>query len=303
MAEDPNWPRASDWLVASTAAHHERLTRHGDPHAVPTPDLVLLGVPAHRTSISLTGAHATPAAVRAALARYSTWDASTGTELADLSIVDLGDIDDPDGPDGERATRTAVRQFPEVPVLALGGDNSITHALAHGEWADGLVTVDAHHDLRDGRSNGSPVRRLIEAGLDGRRIVQVGISDFANSAHYAARARELGITVIPRSALDRRPIADAMAEALDIAGAGEDARVHVDLDVDVCDRAVAPACPASLPGGISAAQLRQAARVAGADPRVVGRAGGGRRRGHAPLSGRLRIRRRTGRCAWSGSSG
>ena len=48
-----------------------------------------------------------------------------------------------------------------------------------------------------------------------------------------------------------------------------DARVHVDLDVDVCDRAVAPACPASLPGGISAAQLRAAARVSAADPRVV----------------------------------
>ena len=30
-----------------------------------------------------------------------------------------------------------------------------------------------------------------------------------------------------------------------------------------------PACPASLPGGISAAELRAAARAAGADPRVV----------------------------------
>jgi len=61
-----------------------------------------------------------------------------------------------------------------------------------------------------------------------------------------------------------------MAEALAIASGGSgDAQVHVDLDVDVCDRAVAPACPASLPGGISAAQLRSAARAAGADNRVV----------------------------------
>ncbi len=58
-------------------------------------------------------------------------------------------------------------------------------------------------------------------------------------------------------------------EALAIAADGRAARVHVDLDVDVCDRAVAPACPASLPGGITAAQLRAAARAAGADPRVV----------------------------------
>ena len=45
--------------------------------------------------------------------------------------------------------------------------------------------------------------------------------------------------------------------------------MHVDLDVDVCDRAVAPACPASVPGGLSAYELRQAARAAGADRRVV----------------------------------
>jgi formiminoglutamase len=65
-------------------------------------------------------------------------------------------------------------------------------------------------------------------------------------------------------------MADVMAEALEIASAGSpDARVHVDLDLDVCDRAVAPACPASLPGGIGARQLRAAARAAGADPRVV----------------------------------
>ena len=154
--------------------------------------------------------------------------------------------------------------------MALGGDNSITVAVARGRRADGLVTLDAHHDLRDGRSNGSPVRRLVEGGLEGRRVVQVGIADFANSREYAARARDLGITVIHREALDRRPMDDVMAEALAIASGGSgDARVHVDLDVDVCDRSVAPACPASLPGGISAAQLRSAARAAGADPRVV----------------------------------
>ena len=270
MADDPRWPRASAWLADSTAAHHARLATHGSPHAARRPDLVVLGVPAHRTSISPTGAHATPGAVRAALARYSTWTASTGTDLADLAVLDLGDIEDPDGPDGERATAAAVRQFPEVPVVALGGDNSITYAVAHGAWADGLVTLDAHHDLRDGTSNGSPVRRLIESGLDGRRVVQIGISDFANSREYAARARDLGITVIHRDVLDVRPMADVMAEALDVAGAGQDARIHVDLDVDVCDRSVAPACPASVPGGISAAQLRAAARAAGADPRVVG---------------------------------
>ena len=55
--------------------------------------------------------------------------------------------------------------------------------------ATGMVTLDAHHDVRDGMSNGSPVARLVESGMDGRAIVQIGISDFANSREYAARAR------------------------------------------------------------------------------------------------------------------
>ena len=184
MTDDPRWPRAAHWLAAGS----------------PRPTLAVLGVPAHRTSISPTGAEATPAAVRAALARYSTYAASHGVDLADLAVRDAGDVDDPDGPEGEARVQAAVEALAEVPVLiALGGDNSITHSVMRARFgstlgAAGLVTLDAHHDLRDGMSNGSPVRRLVEAGLDGCRLVQVGIADFSNSPEYAARARDLGIT-------------------------------------------------------------------------------------------------------------
>lgn len=252
MADDPRWPRASAWLQAGS----------------PEPKFAVLGVPAHLTSISATNAHTTPAAIRAALARYSVWVESEGLDLRDLAVADLGDIAEPDTDAGEAATMATLAAHPDIPVLALGGDNSITYAVARGFQADGLITLDAHHDLRDGRSNGSPVQRLVDAGLDGRRIVQIGIADFANSPEYAARARDHGITVIPRGALLQRPMDDVMAQALAIAGEGS-GRVHVDFDVDVCDRAVAPACPASLPGGISAAELLAAVRIAGRDPRVV----------------------------------
>ena len=156
--------------------------------------------------------------------------------------------------------------------MALGGDNSITYSVALGVWGEkisqaGLITLDAHHDLRDGESNGSPVRRLIEAGLSGTRVVQIGIADYSNSPEYAARARDFGITVISRASLRTRSMATVMAEALAIAGAAG-GPIHVDLDVDVCDRAVVPACPAAAPGGISADELRQVAFLAGADTRV-----------------------------------
>jgi formiminoglutamase len=157
-------------------------------------------------------------------------------------------------------------------ILAVGGDNSITRSVGLALWQQdpsrgGLITVDAHHDLRDGRSNGSPVRELIEAGLPGARVVQIGIASFANSPAYAARARELGITVITREQVERRGVDDVMAQALEITAAAPGG-VYVDLDVDACDRAVVPACPAALPGGFSAFQMRRLAYLAGHSPFV-----------------------------------
>ena len=243
-------------------------------------DLALVGLAAWRTSLSPTNAGETPDAIRAVLPRYSdALIADRGVRgetrtIADLTMVDMGNVHEPDGVEGEKRALAAVSQAAALAdmVVVLGGDNSVTVSAALGTWGEalptaGLVTLDAHYDLRDGVNNGSPVRRLVEAGLAGARIVQIGIADFANSRRYADRARDYGITVIHRDELARRPMSDVMAEALDIAGSAG-GPIHVDLDVDVCDRSVAPGCPASVPGGISAFELRQAARFAAVDKRV-----------------------------------
>jgi formimidoylglutamase len=232
-------------------------------------DISVVGVPAHKTSISKSGAHKTPAAIRKALLRYSTYNATRRVDIATLKVKDHGDVKSPDSLEGEQRTSSlAAKASANTPLtVALGGDNSVTFAVARGVFgADlsnaGLITLDAHHDLRDGISNGSPVRRLIEAGLNPKRIVQIGIADFSNSAAYAQRAQDLGIHVVPRSELRKRSIESIWAEAISIAGAGG-AGIHVDFDMDVCDRSVVPACPAAAPGGISADELRQFAYLAG----------------------------------------
>ena len=168
MTDDPSWPRASGWLAAPP----------GDRPV----DLAVLGVGAHLTSLSPTQAHTTPAAIRDALARFSTY--ADGIDLREAVVpADLGDREDADA-DEPGTTEVVARATRLAPlVLALGGDNSVTYAVGRGVYGEalpqaGLVTFDAHHDLRDGVSNGSPVRRLVEAGLDG-------------ASHRAGRHRRL----------------------------------------------------------------------------------------------------------------
>ena len=260
--EDPRWPRARTWLLAGAGSR--------------PPDLAVLGIPTHTTSLSKTGAHATPQAVRRALQRLSTWCPSRGVDVSDLAPVDLGDVDDPDlGDEGEFRVRTKAASGAALAplLLALGGDNSLTAPLGVGVFGErirtaGVITLDAHHDVREGRSNGSPVRRLLDAGVAGERVVQLGIADWANSRSYADEAYARGIHVVLRHEVARRGMAECLAEALEIAGAAG-GPVLVDLDLDVCDRSVAPGCPASLPGGLSAHEVLTAAYLAGRDPRVA----------------------------------
>jgi formiminoglutamase len=209
------------------------------------------------------------------LLRYSTFSASRGVDVAHLAAVDFGDVEQPDGNQGEQRVRAAVHGAAGARLLlAVGGDNSITYSVMVGLWPNpgeladvGLVTVDAHHDLRDGITNGSPVRRLTEAGLPGANIVQLGIDDFSNSAAYTTRARDLGITVIGREEFRTRPLGELVTYALARAGAGG-RPVYVDIDMDACDRSVVPGCPSAAPGGFSADEMRQLAFAFGADPRV-----------------------------------
>lgn len=236
-------------------------------------DIALLGFPVHKSSLTPNSCHLAPKAIRSALARYSTYSASTDVDLRELKITDLGDVTGADSNNGKKVIAKKVNGLLDKYglLIALGGDNSITYTVSSGLFGDlsrvGLITLDAHHDLRDGNSNGSPVWRLIQAGLPGKNIVQIGISDFANSKEYSSRAKEAGIFVITRAQLRNKSIADAMKQAFAQLGRNVD-HIYVDLDVDVCDRSVAPACPAATPGGISADELRQAAFLAGANYKV-----------------------------------
>ena len=251
---DPNWPSAATLL-----SDHPREGRR---------NVGVLGISTYATSVTPRSASSTPAAIRSAMERYSTWSFSEMVDLAEfVALVDFGDVDAPDAEGGAERVATAMSGWdPDIALrLILGGDNAATwhalRALSGGDYSNyGLVTLDAHLDMRDGVSNGSPVRQLLEEGLDAHHVVQVGLADFSNSPAYARRAHDAGVTVISRDVLHHEPVEEAARRAVAIAGAGG-RHVYVDIDMDAADRMTVPACPAAAPGGLSADEMRRFVRA------------------------------------------
>lgn len=233
-----------------------------------------MGVSTYQTSLSSRSSTSTPSAIRAALSHYSTWSFHDDADLAgSVSVRDLGDVERPDDDGARERLRTMLAGASDDLLIVLGGDNAATWlgagALFDGALANvGLITLDAHLDLRDGRSNGSPVRQLLDEGLTPSAVVQVGLAEFANAPEYARRARDHGLTSIARRAFDEETPEALAQRALAIAGADNRA-IYVDLDFDVVDRSAVPGCPAAAPGGISPHELRRFARAVARDARVV----------------------------------
>ncbi len=264
--EDANWPRADQWLAP------------GDPED--GCDISVYGVPTSVGSLSGSSAHLAPAAVRAVLPQFSTFESTEDIDLQKLTAVDGGDWD-LEGLDLE-ATHDRIRQLVADSSLGTtaavfwGGDNSITRPLMQGtspEWnrVFGLLTLDAHHDVRsldDGPTNGTPVRGLIEDGLSGERIAQVGIQPFSNSREYRDYAEHHGVSIRTTRDIDKRGIEEVVLKELHHIGGRAD-WIYVDFDMDVLDVAYAPGCPGARPGGLTPRELALAAYLCGRNPKVI----------------------------------
>ncbi|MBS0294779.1 MAG: agmatinase family protein [Proteobacteria bacterium] len=238
----------------------------------------VIGAPLGERSLTPGRCDLAPKALRAALPRMSTYDLETGVDLSDLRVHDAGDlmlkiVPPSDAFEPIRATVDAEVARREL-VALIGGNNAVTRPGVHGLRRDlkgvGLLTLDAHFDLRDtdcGLNNGNPIQALLEDGLDGRHIAQVGLAPFANTRRAHEKAKAAGISV--RTAREcREQGADAVvAEELASLAARCDV-IYVDFDIDVIDRSQFPAAPGARPGGISAEDFFEATRLIGAHPKV-----------------------------------
>jgi arginase family enzyme len=236
----------------------------------------LIGAPLAAGSVTPGHCDLAPGLLRRTLRRIGRYDVETGRELA-TAVLDRGDVGLGDRTI-EQATpvlRDAVAESAEAHALTLlvGGNNAVTRPALLGLGGElgevGLVTLDAHFDMRDtsdGLSNGNPVRALIEDGLPGANIAQVGLAGFANSRAMHEDAVAAGNLVLTIGDVRRDGIVQAITQALDHV-AHCDALV-VDCDIDVIDRSQFPAAPGARPGGMAVHDFFYAVRRLASDPRV-----------------------------------
>jgi formiminoglutamase len=252
------------------------LTRAAD---APAPFSVV-GVPIGTAAITPGRCDLAPASIRQALRRISAYDVTNDVDLSATAIVDCGDLpvntltpEDADAP--IRSALDAIVARTSGTVICLGGNNCVTRPAVRGLAARnsglGLMTLDAHHDVREttsGLNNGNPVRALIEDGFDPRRVVQIGIQPFANSQAHTAWARAQGITFFGVAEVRRHGIEAIVRQALELLRSCSG--LYLDLDLDVMDRASVPSTAGSRPGGLAVADVLNAVRVLGASGRIAG---------------------------------
>lgn len=236
----------------------------------------LVGAPLAAGSVTAGSCDQAPQLLRRTLRRIGRYDIETGRELS-TPIRDRGDANVA-GLSIEQATspiRDAVlaSAADHALTLVIGGNNAVTRpaALALGLPLDevGLITLDAHLDMRDldqGLSNGNPVRALMKDGLPGKNIAQVGLASFANSAKMHRDALDAGNLVVSMDEVRRDGIRAAIDRAIDHVSSCE--AVVVDCDIDVIDRSQMPGAPGARPGGMDVADFFWAVRALAGEPRV-----------------------------------
>lgn len=244
----------------------------------------LIGVPV-QAGAGRAGCIMGPAALRTAgLAAALDAEGFSVRDAGDLDPRPFGDVGVPGNARhaGEMAAWTrvideagyATLEAGELPVF-MGGDHSLAMGSinACARWAKrrkrGLTVVwlDAHADFNtpatspSGNVHGMPVAALCgmpgldfvfdgieRAPIDSRRFFQFGIRSVDTDERDAINAE--GVNVFDMRAIDEHGVSPLMAKVIGDARARGD-MLHVSLDVDFLEPAIAPAVGTRVPGGAS----------------------------------------------------
>jgi len=238
--------------------------------------VAILGAPMEAGSVTPGRCDLAPETLRKALRRFSTYDVERGSELF-FALRDLGDVPvrGLSPADGFKPIRdmAAAAVAEHRLTLLIGGNNAVTRPAAHALGVPlakvGLITLDAHFDMRGteaGPTNGNPIRCLLQDGMPGSNICQIGLAPFANTARMHADARAAGIGIYTMADCLERGMHGVLNHALNRFSHLD--VLMVDFDIDAIDRAHCPGAPGARPGGMAPSMFFAAARRLAAESRV-----------------------------------
>ena len=219
-------------------------------------DFTVLGIPFDGLASARKGAALAPERIRY-WSRHVTPFSEDRTRLADMTVCDAGDISIADPASDFPKVAEAVAKLTNLPIL-LGGDHSVTIPIFQGQrkrFASqrlGVLWVDAHPDLCDEfdgsrLSHACVLRRGLEYGIEQQDICLVGLRswekqeiDLIEKGHMhvftAADVAEIGMKSVMTDVRKILSRCDA---------------VHVSLDIDCLDPAIAPGTGIPEFGGLS----------------------------------------------------
>jgi len=208
-------------------------------------DYVVIGIPYDKTSTYRSGSKFGPSAIREASLNIETYSLRTNIDVEDLKIYDAGDLNVADSLEETlkriKLSVEDVVNSQKIPIL-IGGEHTLTYAAVLAMESNiGLISLDAHADLRDEymglRLSHTTFMRRIAERIGQKSILEVGVR--ALCKEEVQYVTEKGITMITTQRL--RQLGPENAAEVVKARAKEFERTYITIDIDVLDPAFAPA--------------------------------------------------------------
>ena len=234
--------------------------------ATQSPGIVVVGVPSDLGAAVGKGAALGPDRIRE-ISKSMKSISRTGYDLSSLRIHDLGNVKTK-GLYLEQLVGCLYEVYNELfelfqcPILTLGGDHSITFPIVKAARAGrriGLVWFDAHPDVLDlcygsRWSHGSPVRRIIEAGVHATDILLVGTRAYDQAEpefidkHGIVEIRAVEFFEDYSNTVGRFiSQIERLSQYVD--------KLYVSIDIDVLDDCHVPGTGTPVSGGLSSSVL------------------------------------------------
>ncbi|HET8715139.1 MAG TPA: arginase family protein [Holophagaceae bacterium] len=236
-------------------------------------DVLLLGI-CNEVGVLANGGR--PGAAEGPAAFRAAFGALPARVLQGRRLVDAGDLPATAPYDtfleGAETIVAAAIRAGAMP-LVIGGGHDSSYGVYRGVASTGAAAVlalDAHLDVRPvpDPNSGNPFFRMLEAGLPGPDLAQVGLVRWVNAAEQETWLRLKGAALQFLEPGREAQALESAAGAL-AAFAGRGRRIHATVDLDGIRAADAPGVSALNPWGLDAGTALAMAKACGACPAVA----------------------------------